>query len=343
MRLKFYMLCWLLMAAVQYGFCQGGTWIWVKGSDSTGAPANFGSLGEAGAANNPQGVYEGMNWIDNQGNFWVFGGVGVYNVSDSIFSYQNEIIVDSVYVNGVLDSTYDSLITIRVFDSIEVFGEFNVTNDLWTYNPNTNLWTWMGGPEGIAFVSGQYGQEGIPSPSNWPGARGWGSISWTDNNGNLWLFGGFGMDGFGSYSTLNDLWMYNIASGQWTWMAGSEQGYQPDNYGIFRQPSASNSPGGRQECSTAWVDGGNGLWFFGGMDEFTGPYNDVWKFDIGTNEWAWMNGPQGTYNHGYYGTFGVESSSNSCHHQGALTRAGRMLRALFTFGAESAFSPGKCL
>jgi hypothetical protein len=43
---------------------------------------------------------------------------------------------------------------------------------------------------------------GSPAASNVPGARD-SAVSWTDKNGNFWLFGGSGSVGF-----FNDLWSY---------------------------------------------------------------------------------------------------------------------------------------
>ena len=39
--------------------------------------------------------------------------------------------------------------------------------------------------------NGVYGTKGVASSSNAPGARQL-AVSWTDNSGNLWLFGGYG-------------------------------------------------------------------------------------------------------------------------------------------------------
>ena len=47
---------------------------------------------------------------------------------------------------------------------------------------------------------GVYGTQGVPSAANVPGGR-YGSVSWIDSSGNLWLFGGAGRNG-----PLNDLW-----------------------------------------------------------------------------------------------------------------------------------------
>ena len=62
---------------------------------------------------------------------------------------------------------------------------------------------------GIQFVkqSGFYGTKGTADAANVPGARE-GYISWTDAGGDLWLFGGWGLDSAGAWGDLNDLWRY---------------------------------------------------------------------------------------------------------------------------------------
>lgn len=79
-------------------------------------------------------------------------------------------------------------------------------NDLWRYDPGTSEWTWMSGASSTG-AAGQYGSEGMEAPGNVPGAR-QGATGWVDSSGNLWLFGGYGLDGQGSQSQLNDLWSF---------------------------------------------------------------------------------------------------------------------------------------
>ena len=50
--------------------------------------------------------------------------------------------------------------------------------------------TWMKGDNTIN-QSGIYGTQGVAGAGNKPGARDF-SATWKDNNGNLWLFGGYG-------------------------------------------------------------------------------------------------------------------------------------------------------
>jgi hypothetical protein len=63
-------------------------------------------------------------------------------------------------------------------------------NDLWRYRPSTLEWTWISGSN-ITKQLGVYGNQGNGSANNVPGAR-YFSSSWTDSQGNFWLFGGLG-------------------------------------------------------------------------------------------------------------------------------------------------------
>ena len=67
---------------------------------------------------------------------------------------------------------------------------------------------------------GVYGTLGVAASGNIPESR-VPAGSWTDKSGNLWLFGGQGLDSNGIIGWLNDLWEYNISTNQWTWMSGS--------------------------------------------------------------------------------------------------------------------------
>ena len=63
-------------------------------------------------------------------------------------------------------------------------------NDLWKYS--NGEWTWISGNNTIN-TPGIYGIHGIPSTSNYPGAR-YHAIGGIDSSGSFWLFGGNGYD-----------------------------------------------------------------------------------------------------------------------------------------------------
>jgi hypothetical protein len=250
-------------------FSQVGQWTWMSGDDSIQSVGHYGIQGVPDTANYPPAVYEPCDWQDQQGNFWVFGGFCSAHNSDMA--------------------------------------------DLWKYNPLTNEWTWMKGIGAITNGSdtGSYGTMGIASPLNRPCGRGWGTPSWSDNNGNLWLYGGD--------NNSADLWKYNINTNEWTWMQGTPWNFwwnpTQTNYGTFQVPSSTNTPGTREETAASWTDANGNLWLFGGnsWDTITNSStfnNDMWKYDVSINQWVWMNGPNYPNDTGYYGIKGVASQLN---------------------------------
>ncbi len=133
---------------------------------------------------------------------------------------------------------------------------------------------------------------GKAGKSNVPGMR-MGGVSWTDNNENLWLFGGSGIDDQGNTGLLNDLWMYNTTSFEWTWVGGSKMQGPSGKYGSKGIPSIENAPGGCVDA-VGWTDKENNLWLFSGRGlDKTGTsrfLNDLWKYDIKNGTWTWLRG-----------------------------------------------------
>ena len=188
----------------------------------------------------------------------------------------------------------------------------------------TGEWTWMGGSSALGSNGGQagvYGTLGTPAAGNAPGGR-YSAASWTDNSGNLWLFGGWGYDVNGNTGYLNDLWKFNPATSEWAWISGSStvggHGGQPGVYGTLGTPAAGNTPGGR-DSAASWTDSSGNFWLFGGWDydanSIAGELNDFWEFNPSNNLWAWMGGSSTVGPHdgqsGVYGTLGVPAAGNT--------------------------------
>jgi N-acetylneuraminic acid mutarotase len=149
-------------------------------------------------------------------------------------------------------------------------------NDLWKFDGNN--WTWVSGSD-VGDQAGVYGTKGTAAPSNVPGGR-WSAVSWADGSGNLWLFGGAGLDSTGLQGGLNDLWKFDGSN--WTWVSGSNVGRQSGVYGTQGTASPSNIPGGRLGF-VSWSDKKGNLWLFGGGGyDSTGTFgflNDLWQFE----------------------------------------------------------------
>lgn len=178
----------------------------------------------------------------------------------------------------------------------------------------TNEWTWMGGSETVLTSCasahlcgdpGDYGTAGQPALTNAPGGR-TSSAVWTDSQGNLWLFGGFGTDSAGTEGYLNDVWEFNPSSREWVWQGGpntvptqcTSNTVGPfcgnsGTYGTLGVFAADNLPGGRDDA-VSWTDSKGNFWLFGGEGyDSSGNYgwlNDLWEFNPSLNQWAWMAG-----------------------------------------------------
>jgi hypothetical protein len=181
-------------------------------------------------------------------------------------------------------------------------------NDLWMYNPNSNQWTWMGpSTSNVANVNGSYGTLNTPTGTTAPGGR-QAAVLWADSSGNLWLFGGFGLDSVGTGTAgpppagaiLNDLWEFNITTKQWVWVSGNNVANQTGTYGTqaisnVSTPSAGAVPGSRWGA-VGWTDPNNNLWFFGGWGygssttDPTGFMSDIWEYQQSTQQWLWWKG-----------------------------------------------------
>jgi hypothetical protein len=273
-------------------------WTWMGGNQAVNgnAPGIYGSLGAPAAGNVPGGRSSPSTWIDSSGNLWLFGGEGWD-------------------ANGNPPSTaYAS-------------GTVCALNDLWQYTPSIGQWTWMGGSSTIASGDqpqpGVYGTLGVAAATNVPGGRN-AAASWVDGKGDFWLFGG--TNGISYTELFSDLWKFSPASGEWTWMGGSNsvstsQSGLPGIYGTLGTPAPSNTPGGRFAAST-WVDPSGNFWLFGGEGYDSagnnGSLNDLWEFSPSSSEWAWMGGSNtitalknGQYGvPGVYGVLGTAASTN---------------------------------
>ena len=200
-----------------------------------------------------------------------------------------------------------------------IYGNF--LNDLWKYSPSSGEWTWVSGSNTIG-AQGVYGTKGVAAATNVPGARS-NEISWTDADGNLWLFGGAGTDASGNFIAFNDLWKFSPASGQWTWVGGSNTPGAAGVYGTRGVAAATNMPGAREINNVVWTDAAGNIWLFGGDgSDSTGAYtrmNDLWKYSPTSGEWTWVSGsPTGNAVSGpntgpaigVYGTQGVAAATN---------------------------------
>lgn len=291
-------------------------WTWVNGFNTVAQPGVYGTQGTAAPGNMPGGRYGAGFWKDASGNFWLYGGRGVpstagqgylndlwkynpttnqwawisgANVTNQLGQYGTLSVPASTNVPG---ARYFPTIWTDMNSNLYMLGGFGFCNpsvsgagylnDLWKYDATANTWTWINGANTLGNY-GTYGTLGMPNITTMPGGR-FSGANWTDASGNLWTFGGDGMASPASsvHSFLNDLFRYNIANNEWTWMGGSNLTDQNGTYGTMGVPAPTNMPGSRM-YNTWWKTPDGRFWLYGGegMDgsqSGDGNLNDLWTF-----------------------------------------------------------------
>ena len=310
-------------------------WTWINGpQNAVNSNPVWGTLGTLAAGNLPARRYRAAHWTDDNGNLWLFGGFGYGSSIGQIWIFRN---------------------------------------DLWEFSPSLNEWGWMGGSDDTGVPSeggmpGIYGTLGASSSTNIPGGRE-GASSWSDSNGNFWLFGGSGFDSAGTFGRLNDLWIFEPDTSEWTWVSGSNISNncfeantytfcagQSGIYGTQGTAAPTNTPGAR-EGSATWGDKAGNLWLFGGVGidptaQVNYYFNDLWKFSLSTRQWTWVSGnstpgpqvacqfdPNGSFpsDCGYPGIYGTLDSPTPANTPGARTGANTWVDRngnLWLFGGE---------
>ncbi len=299
------------------------TWEGAAGSDQAGslsAPVVWGTQGTASTSNQPAPRSNSAFWKDASGNFWMFGGEGYLNnttgVQNDLWEFNPTTLawtwvggsqlqaVKGVYgtigvasaanLPGARQSAttwVDSTGTFWMYGGtgVDAAGTVGQLGDLWKFSTATHQWTWVSGSSTVNNL-GVYGTNAVAATTNLPGARS-GAAGWIDSSNNLWLFGGYGINGIptgvnlstttGTLVILNDLWEYQASTKQWVWYNGSYNGSAAGYYGTLGLLSAGNMPGSRYAASV-WNDSSGNFWLFGGEGYdaagTNGRLGDVWNF-----------------------------------------------------------------
>ncbi|RYZ89543.1 MAG: hypothetical protein EOP04_06550 [Proteobacteria bacterium] len=132
-------------------------------------------------------------------------------------------------------------------------------------------------------------------PSATPSARR-DSATWTDSQGRMWLFGGFGVLSSDPHTIANqdhsnDLWMFDPTARVWTLVKGD---LTLASAGVYSGIAANLMPAARYAASRWYANGR--LYLFGGsgysVDNVgtNGNLSDLWYFDIATSNWVLVLG-----------------------------------------------------
>ncbi len=276
-------------------------WTWVKGTNSMG-PAVFGIKGIASAATNPGMCNEtDCHWTDSNGELWlytefdgnlwkfdpitemwtwmagngaanaapVYGTIDVFDGANTPGGFSGCPAVGTLYTMWI---TSDDHLWMMVNRSDFVNGEV----EMWEYNPNINEWRCR---RIDALPIGQPQVYPTACDDNdstiFPIIRTEMRAEWVDNCDHLYMFGG------GEFcwpsSTYNDLWRYDPATNNYTYIRGGTLPVVPGIQGVF---DSNNMP--PMVCgSQAWQNK-NGFYLMGGDNGIGFPSDDLWLYSPDT-------------------------------------------------------------
>ena len=217
-------------------------WTWMKGTSELDPSIVHGDFGVPNENNTPGGRLRASTWSSADGDLYLFGGQSTGNDRYA---------------------------------------------DVWQYNSTTNNWTWIKGPSSPN-VTGVFGEMGVANPDNNPSSR-MAAYTWEDNDGNYWIYGGFGTSPDGGQNRLADLWMFDIDTDTWIWMDGVQDPNVQAIYGVQGVPDPNIHPGARNS-GVAWTGDDGHLYLFGGLLDGFVRRNDLWRYNIATGEWTWLKG-----------------------------------------------------
>jgi N-acetylneuraminic acid mutarotase len=271
-------------------------WTWVGGQQMAGGQGTHAASGVASPSNQPSARSSAATWVDAMGNLWMYGGEGyddsgayndladlwMFDPSSSLWTWEGEFATGP----GLRESAttwIDSAGTLWLFGGYDSLGN-DVLQDLWSYSPQSGVWSFKSGSRTIN-AQGVYGVQGVAAAGNTPGARA-SATGRIDASGNLWLFGGLGIDGAGDGGILSDFWMYSPTRGEWTWVSGSASAQaQCTSDGVVCLSGAT----------TDWFDTSNNVWSFGGSNKVqTIPasyFTEVSEFQSATGQATMLSVP----------------------------------------------------
>jgi hypothetical protein len=267
----------------------------MAGSDTADPHPHYGTKGVAAVNNTPGGRSEcNTTWVKSDGTLWTFGGqymstnsactdMWMYDPGTNMWTWMSGDSALNTHGNyGVLNVESATNLPPSRWgythwqdnDNFYIFGGFGLEeyDDIWKYNTSNNRWTWLGGittndNHGLYLQTCSYGGNKLPA-ARFENR----TCQTTDCSKLFWTFGG--VDRFDN--NFNDLWNFNIQTGEWRWVSGDSTTNSPGHYGTMGIPSASDLPAARNGFCF-WADDAGALWLWGG-DGQSPCWGAMWKF-----------------------------------------------------------------
>ena len=272
----------------------GEEWTYITGPVDGKIAGVWGIKGVGAPENQPEGRQGATCWVDDNGDFWVFGGGSDQGTLNDLWKWDGTYWTwmhgaDSFYGRGVYPKKGvvdpNAVPGSRTFPvawtdttgSVYIFGgqgyatsnRIITLNDLWKWDGKQ--WIWLKGDKSDDGLS-HYGIQNVPNKLNTPPPK-VNFYYWKDDQDNFWVYGGRKI---GSHSP-DDLWRWD--GKDWTWMRGDTQSLSQPMYGVQGVEAHTNTPGSR-DWGVQWAGKNGEFWLYGGwIDDSSsrGSSHDLWR------------------------------------------------------------------
>ncbi len=294
-------------------------WTWEGGDTLNHSYPDYGRLNHADSLTNPGSLGYSVLWKTNKYLYTLSNGaLWCYNNNTKHWKWINgthnsevkKLSVVPYIAHHLNEPSFGSKNIWQNGDTVYMYGVqydyfSNTTMELWRYTIDNNQWALINSYDNTEPV---YGTKGVATVHNRPGIRDNNACTWYVNN-KLYLYGGV-KNFTSSIAIANDLWEYDLQTNMWRYLKG-DSGVVKATYGTLGVAGIINNPGIRL-ASSSWVHNGQLYLFGGGSDgNFFYNYNDIWRYDISSNNWTWIKGDTILHVAAKYGTRGVADSNNN--------------------------------
>ncbi|MBK7942777.1 MAG: hypothetical protein IPJ87_13040 [Flavobacteriales bacterium] len=293
-------------------------WTWMNGTQQSGQAPAYGIQGIPAPTNHPGSRNEMIaTWTDHENNLWLFGGQAFnsgsviaadlwrYSIQENKWTWMKGPSsfgsLGNYGVQGVEEplnepgarwaaTTWtDKAGDLWLFGGRRTNNWYDNLNDLWRFRISTNSWTWMNGAPGTVSDTGAMGDLCEEDIQFSPSGRFECSAHWTDNHGDLWLWGGRTGALVQSESFLNDLWKYDVGSNSWALIGPEQPADAVGHFGAKGVPNPCNRPYGAMGNMGWYRAETNAIYLFGGqqfrpeLPSSAAIRSLMWRMELDTN------------------------------------------------------------
>ncbi|KAI3657742.1 hypothetical protein MP638_004346 [Amoeboaphelidium occidentale] len=186
-----------------------------------------------------------------------------------------------------------------------------LSNNIWRFDYGKGINNWLSG-DSTAYSSPMFATRlNVAHRSNTPGGREYGSSFFRRDDGSFYVFGGI----VSTSQATNTVFKLSFSDGLWSWVSGKLTSNAPGVFGELGVPGNGAEPPNLFSFAYGYDINARQMYVFGGGSYVSGvggfkKYSQMWRYDVMSGNWTWMNGIKEDSQKGFYGNKTIPSPLN---------------------------------